>query len=78
VADEVPVGCGGGDQGGYGDVIDGSGLAASDLEDLGDCVVDDQVGGSVGGLEMMADAAGGLVGGHPCRRSRNSALAMIT
>jgi Domain of unknown function (DUF4062) len=64
VVDEVLAGAGGGDQGGGADVVDGSRLAAGGLVDLGDRVLGEKVGGAPGLLEVMADVAGGLVGGH--------------
>src|SRR6266705_847811 len=64
LVDETLAGCCGGDEGGDGDVVDGAGLAAGGLVDLGDRVVGEQVGGAARGLEVVADVAGGLVGGH--------------
>ena len=40
------------------------GLAAGGLVDLGDGVVGERVGGAAGGLEVVADVAGGLLRGH--------------
>src|ERR1700738_1810851 len=57
-------GAGGGDQGGGADVVDGARLAAGGLVDLGDRVVGKQLGGAACLLEVVADVAGGLVGGH--------------
>src|SRR6516164_5484150 len=64
VVDEVLAGAGGGDQGGGADVVDGSGLAAGGLVDLGDRVVGEQLGGPPGLLQVMPDIARGLVRGH--------------
>jgi len=46
VIDEVLAGAGGGDQGGGADVVDGAGLAAGGLVDLGDRFVGEQLGGA--------------------------------
>src|SRR5512135_430192 len=64
LVDEVLTGASGGDEGGDGDVAGGAGLAAGGLVDLGDGVVGEQVGGAARGGEVVADVAGGLVGGH--------------
>src|SRR6266700_3431740 len=64
VVDEVLAGAGGGDQGGGADVVDGSGFSAGGLVDLGDRLVGEEVGGAACLLEVVADVAGGLVGGH--------------
>src|SRR5487761_1887429 len=64
LVDEVLAGARGGDQGGGADVVDGAGLAAGGLVDLRDRVVGEQLGGAAGLLQVMADVAGGLVGGH--------------
>src|SRR6516225_4392630 len=64
VVDEVFPGAGGGDQGGGADVVDGAGLAAGGLVDLGDRLVGEQFGGAPCLLEVVADVGGGLVGGH--------------
>ena len=61
MVDEVLAGAGGGDQGGGADVVDGSGLAAGGLVDLGDRVVGEQLGGPPGLLQVMPDIARGLV-----------------
>ena len=51
--DEVLAGAGGGDQGGGADVVDGSGLAAGGLVDLGDGLVGEEVPRTpVAGLPM--------------------------
>src|SRR5574340_229652 len=64
VVDEVLAGAGGGDQGGGADVVDGAGLAAGGVVDLGDRLVGEQLGCASCLLEVVADVAGGLVGGH--------------
>jgi hypothetical protein len=46
VVDEVLSGAGGGDQGCGADVVDGAGLAAGGLVDLGDGLVGEQFGGA--------------------------------
>src|SRR5271165_2759750 len=55
VVDEVLAGAAGGDQGGGADVVDGSGLAAGGLVDLGDRLVGEQLGGAACLLQVMAD-----------------------
>ena len=52
MVDEVLAGAGGGDQGCGADVVDGAGLAAGGLVDLGDRVVGEQLGGPPGFSEL--------------------------
>jgi site-specific DNA recombinase len=64
LVDEVLAGGAGGDEGGGGEVVDGAGFPAGGLVDLGDGVFGEEVGGAAGDLEVVADVAGGLAGGH--------------
>src|SRR6266702_6337135 len=52
------------DQRGDGQVVDGAGLAAGGLVDLGDGVVAEQVTVAAGELQVVADVGGGLLSGH--------------
>src|ERR1022692_4825136 len=64
LVDEVLAGGAGGDERSGGEVVDGAGFSAGGLVDLGDGVVGEAVGGAAGDLEVVADVAGGLAGGH--------------
>jgi hypothetical protein len=71
LVDEVLVGADGGNQGGDGDVADGSGLAAGGLVDLDDGVVGEQA-------SMMASATPGWAHRRVSAAARDYATVVLT